>query len=57
MVLATIPDIFGPGRSAEMTYYETKRGAKVFDAGTINFGRAAASRPLLDNLRARLSRP
>ena len=26
-LLATIPDIFGPGRTAEMTYYETPRGA------------------------------
>ena len=56
-VLATIPDIFGPGKSAEMTYYETARGAKVFAAGTINFGSAAASRPLLDNLWKRLSHP
>src|SRR5215211_2907244 len=29
-VLARIPNIFGRGRSAEMTYYETRRGAKVF---------------------------
>jgi hypothetical protein len=41
-VLARIPDAFGPGRSAEMTYYETPRGAKVFAAGTINFGGTAA---------------
>ncbi len=56
-VLAIIRNIFGPGKTAEMTYYETRRGAKVFDAGTINFGSAAASAPLLNNLWARLSRP
>ena len=60
LVLARIPDEFGPGRPAEMTYYETKRGAKVFDAGAINFGGTAewpvVSR-MLDNLWARLRRP
>jgi hypothetical protein len=37
-VLATIPDLFGPGKSAEMTYYEHWSGAKVFSAGALNFG-------------------
>jgi hypothetical protein len=37
-VLARIPDLFGPGRSAEMTYYETPAGARVFSAGVLNFG-------------------
>jgi hypothetical protein len=59
-VLATIPDEFGPGKTAEMTYYETARGAKVFDAGTINYG-GAARRPvvakMLENLWDRLRRP
>jgi len=32
-VVAEIPNVFGPGMSASMTYYETKRGAKVFAAG------------------------
>jgi hypothetical protein len=32
-VLAAIPDLFGNGRNAEMSYYETKNGAKVFAAG------------------------
>jgi hypothetical protein len=36
-VLARIPDLMGPGRSAEMTYYETSRGARVLAAGAINF--------------------
>jgi hypothetical protein len=59
-VLARIPDIFGPGESAEMTYYTTSRGAKVFDAGVINFGGTAREQPvatLLDNLWVRLSSP
>jgi hypothetical protein len=56
-VLARIPRLIGK-RDAEMTYYETPAGAKVFDAGAINFaasiGNPAISR-LLDNLWARLS--
>ena len=59
-MLAEIADVFGAGKSAEMTYYETSRGAKVFAAGTTNFG-GAARQPvvarLLDNVWARLSRP
>jgi hypothetical protein len=59
-VLAKIPNIFGPGKTAEMTYYESPRGAKIFSAGTLNFSGAAAYPPysrLLENLWARLSRP
>jgi hypothetical protein len=41
-VVATIPNIF-PGETADMTYYTTAAGAEVFDAGTINFGGAAAN--------------
>src|SRR5262249_31152408 len=37
-VLARIPDLFGAGRSAEMTYYEHDSGARVFSAGALNFG-------------------
>ena len=37
LVLATIPDLLGPGRTAEMTYYELPNGAKVFAAGALNF--------------------
>lgn len=59
-VLARIPHTFGPGKSAEMTYYETPRGAKVFAAGVINFGGSAlwpdVSR-LLENLWRRLATP
>jgi hypothetical protein len=41
-VVATIPNIF-PGETADMTCYTTAAGAEVFDAGTINFGGAAAN--------------
>jgi hypothetical protein len=58
-VLATIPDLFGPGRSAEMTYYEHTSGAKVFSAGVLNFGGQIllwpASAQLLENLWERLA--
>jgi hypothetical protein len=37
LVLASIPDLLGPGRTAEMTYYELPNGAKVFAAGALNF--------------------
>jgi hypothetical protein len=59
-VLARIPDLLGAGRSAEMTYYETPAGAKVFAAGVINFG-ASLGEPaverLLANVWSRLSTP
>jgi hypothetical protein len=59
-LLAHIPDLLGPGRTAEMTYYETPAGAKVFAAGSLNFG-ASLGRPevdrLLANVWARLSIP
>jgi hypothetical protein len=32
-VIAEIPDLFGPGLTAQMTYYETRSGARVFAAG------------------------
>jgi hypothetical protein len=32
-VLAAIPNLFGTGHDADMTYYERKNGAKVFAAG------------------------
>ena len=41
IVLARIANAFGPGRSAEMTYYTTPSGAKVFSAGVMNFGGSA----------------
>jgi hypothetical protein len=57
--LAWIPDLFGPGQSAEMTFYR-RNAAKVFSAGTVNFG-ASSLHPvisgLLENLWARLRVP
>jgi hypothetical protein len=60
IVLARIPDLLGPGKSADMTYYETAAGAKVFAAGALNFAASATQSPvstMLENLWARLSRP
>ena len=59
-LLSTAPDIFGPGQTAEMTYYETTAGAKVFAAGVLNFGSWSMAPPvkrMVSNLWARLSRP
>jgi hypothetical protein len=59
-VLARIPDLLGPGRSAEMTFYETPAGAKVFAAGALNFA-ASLDQPVVERLLAnvwtRLSAP
>jgi N,N-dimethylformamidase beta subunit-like protein len=60
IVLAEIPDLFGSGLTAQMTYYETPAGAKVFAAGALDFGGSAATSPIdtmLENLWSRLSRP
>ena len=40
-VLAQIPNIFGAGKSAQMTYYTTAAGSRVFSAGVMNFGGSA----------------
>lgn len=53
VVLARVVDLFGPGLSGEMTYYETETGARVFSAGTLDFGGSATFWPitrLLTNL-------
>ncbi len=53
IVLAEIRDLFGPGFTAQMTYYETVAGARVFSAGALDFGSSVAlwpQRRLLDNL-------
>ncbi|HEU5362260.1 MAG TPA: N,N-dimethylformamidase beta subunit family domain-containing protein [Gaiellaceae bacterium] len=58
-VLATIPDLFGPGRTAEMTYYEHWSGARVFSAGALDFGGQMLlwpqTRRLVENVWARLA--
>lgn len=58
VLLAEIRDLMGPGRSAEMTYYETAAGARVFAAGVLNFA-ASIEDPrvarIVENVWARLS--
>jgi N,N-dimethylformamidase beta subunit-like protein len=52
-VLASIPDLFGPGLSAEMAYYETDVGARVFAAGVLDFCGTVHWEPMrtvIDNL-------
>jgi hypothetical protein len=60
-VVADIPHLFGPGMKAQMTYYETGTGARVFAAGAFHLTRAATSDPvvrrLLSNLWARMAKP
>jgi N,N-dimethylformamidase beta subunit-like, C-terminal len=58
-LLASIPNLMG-SRSAEMTYYETPAGAKVFAAGALNFtasiGDPVVAR-LVENVWTRLIQP
>jgi hypothetical protein len=59
-VLACARSIFGHGVDAEMTYYETPFGAKVFAAGAFSLAGLADSHVIsrmLDNLFARMGRP
>jgi hypothetical protein len=52
-VLAVIPNLFGPGLHAEMAYYETDAGARVFSAGVLDFPAVLlhpAGMRLMDNL-------
>jgi hypothetical protein len=48
-VLADIRDLFGPGFTAQMTYYETPRGAKVFAAGAFTLA-GGALQPVVSRL-------
>jgi hypothetical protein len=60
VVVAQIPDLYGPGITAQMSYYETPAGAKVFAGGTLDFGGSATYSPtkqILDNLWAHLTQP
>jgi N,N-dimethylformamidase beta subunit-like protein len=60
-VVAEIPELFGPGRSAQMSYYETHAGAKVFAAGAFHLTRSVTINPvvwrILENLWMKLARP
>lgn len=39
-IVASIPDLYGDGINADMTYYESARGAKVFAAGAFTIAGA-----------------
>jgi len=52
-VLADIRNLFGPGFTAQMTYYETPRGAQVFAAGAFTLA-GSAHRPDVSRLLANL---
>jgi hypothetical protein len=52
-VVALIPSLFGPGLHAEMAFYETPAGARVFSAGVLDFCGSVVfwpQRRLLDNV-------
>jgi len=52
-VVAEIPNLLGPGMTAQMTFYETKNGAKVFAAGAFTLAGSIRQQPvaqLLDNM-------
>jgi hypothetical protein len=53
-VLAEIPNLFGPGLTAQMTYYETARGGKVFAAGAFYFARLIHVDPVVARIVANL---
>jgi hypothetical protein len=46
IVLARIEGLYGPGFDAEMTYYETPAGARVFSAGTLDFTASSRTWPV-----------
>jgi hypothetical protein len=57
-VVAEIPNLYGPGLTAQMTYYETKAGAKVFAAGAFTLAGSIDDPPverLIDNLWKRMA--
>ena len=45
-VVAEIPNVFGDGRSAQMTYYEAASGARVFSAGAFTLAGAVWQPPV-----------
>jgi hypothetical protein len=57
-VIAEIPNLYGPGFTAQMTYYETPAGAKVFAAGAFSLADSCWTSDinrLLSNLWTRLA--
>jgi hypothetical protein len=57
-VIAELPSIFGPGKTAQMTFYRTRAGAKVFAAGAMYFDgpQSPATARMLRNLWVHLRR-
>jgi hypothetical protein len=59
VVVAKIPNLYGDGRDAHMTYYATRAGAKVFAAGAFSLAGSITEptvRTLMTNLWERLSK-
>ena len=59
VVVAAIPNLYGDGRNADMTYYETRAGAKVFAAGAFTVAGSVWQghvRELVSNLWERLAK-
>ena len=59
-LLATVPDIFGPGKSAEMVLSSSPAGGQLFAAGAMTLGGSALLHPtrqILANLWARFTGP
>ncbi len=60
VIVAVILNIFGPGINAEMTYYETPAGARVFNAGALDFSGSVMAEPMrtmLSNLWTHMTAP
>ena len=58
-VVAEIPNLFGRGLTAQMTYYQHRSGARVFAAGAFTLGGSALQGPvprMLENLWSHLLR-
>ncbi len=49
-ILAEIPNVFGPGMTAQMTYYEPRSGAHVFAAGAFYLIRLIHLDPVVSRL-------
>jgi len=58
-ILAEVPNVFGPGMTAQMSYYEARAGAQVFAAGAFYLTRLIDLDPvvsrLVENLWARFA--
>jgi len=58
-LIAQLPNLFGNGHNADMTYYESRAGAKVYAAGAFTVAGSVWEphvRPLMENLWTHLSK-